>query len=104
MLKIYGTNTCPDCVEAKANFDFYKIEYAYIDVCESVRTLKQFLQIRDNAPIYETVKKNGSVGIPTIILDDQTITLDWESVIRQLGSKIIHISAGKTCGIDGKGC
>ena len=40
MIKVYGTNTCPDCMDAKANLDFYHIPYTYIDVCTSVKELK----------------------------------------------------------------
>lgn len=104
MIKVYGTNTCPDCMDAKANLDFYKINYEYIDICQSVRTLKQFLQLRDTNAVFDEAKQNGSVGIPAIVLEDQTITLDWEGFLQSLGHEVIHISQGKTCGIDGKGC
>lgn len=103
-MKVYGTSTCPDCVDAKANLDYYKIPYEYVDVCESVRTLKEFTQLRDSKEIFEECKKNGSIGIPAIIKDDGDITLDWESVIHESGNEVIHVSNGQACGIDGKGC
>lgn len=104
MLKVYGTNTCPDCVEAKANFDYYKIPYEYIDVCESVRTLKEFTQLRDKNTVFDHAKEIGSIGIPAILKDDDSITLDWEKIVIDNGNEVIHISEGKACGIDGKGC
>ncbi len=104
MLKVYGTNSCPDCVDAKANFDFYGIEYDYVDVCNSVKELKEFLQLRDSNSIFDVVKENHSVGIPAIIKEDSAITLDWESIITDLGKEVIHVSQGKACALDGKGC
>ena len=104
MFKVYGTNSCPDCMDAKANFDFYGIEYDYVDVCTSVKELKEFLQLRDSDPIFNIVKEKKSVGIPAIIKEDQSVTLDWESIITDLGKEVIHVSQGKTCGLDGKGC
>ncbi len=104
MLKVYGTNSCPDCMDAKTNFDFYGIEYIYVDVCSSVKELKEFLQLRDGDSIFDLVKENKSVGIPAIIKEDGTVTLEWESFITDLGKEVIHVSQGKTCGLDGKGC
>ena len=104
MLKVYGTNTCPDCMDAKVNLDFYKIEYTYVDVCASVKELKEFLHLRDTSTVFDTAKENGSVGIPAIIKEDGSITLDWESIVKETGNEVIHISEGKACGIDGKGC
>lgn len=104
MIKVYGTSSCPDCVDAKANFDFYQIPYTYVDVCESVRTLKEFIHLRDTDATFDAPKQNGSLGIPAIVKEDGTITLDWESIVRESGNEVIHVSDGKACGIDGKGC
>lgn len=104
MLKVYGTNTCPDCVDAKANFDYYHIPYTYIDICESVKTLKEFTRLRDTQAIFDGPKDNGSLGIPAIIKEDGSITLNWESIVKESGNEVIHVSNGKACGIDGKGC
>lgn len=102
MIKVYGTNTCPDCMDA--NLDFYHIPYTYIDVCTSVKELKEFIQLRDSSSIFQKAKDNGSLGIPAIIKEDGSITLDWESIIKENGHEVIHVSSGKACGIDGKGC
>lgn len=104
MLKVYGTNTCPDCVDCKANFDYHKIPYEYIDVCESVKTLKEFIQLRDTSPLFDEIKSNGSVGIPCIIKEDGTITFDWQQFVLETGNAIVHVSNGQACGLDGKGC
>ena len=47
MLKIYGSEMCPDCVACKKNFDFYHIEYEFIDINKTLKNLKIFLKQRD---------------------------------------------------------
>lgn len=45
------------------------IKYNYIDITESMGNLKIFLKFRDNEPFFEDAKKNGKVGIPTIMIN-----------------------------------
>lgn len=104
MLKVYGTPTCPHCASAKANFDYYKIPYEYVDVCESVKQLKEFTVLRDTRKEFDDAKENGYIGIPAIIKEDGTLTFDWESIVKENGYEPIDISQGKACGIDGEGC
>ncbi len=53
-----------------------KVKYAYVDVCESVGSLKKFLTIRDTAPEYEEVRNVHRVGIPMIVIDDKIILVN----------------------------
>ena len=46
MLKVYGTPMCPDCRECKANFDHHGVAYENVDICESLRAMKEFLALR----------------------------------------------------------
>ena len=101
MLKLYGTGTCPGCREAKANLDFYGIEYEYVDILESMANLKEFLKIRDNSNLYDEVKKNNRIGIPTFKEDD-TVFIDWESYLNKQGKSVIDFTSVEACGIDGK--
>ena len=50
MFKIYGSAKCPDCINCKANFDEYKIEYEFIEILDNLQNLKRFLHYRDNPP------------------------------------------------------
>lgn len=51
----------------------HEVKYAYVDICESVGSLKKFLTIRDTAPEYEEVRQTHRAGIPMIVIDDQVI-------------------------------
>ena len=99
MIKIFGMETCPDCTyldeQVKGN-DKYEV----IDIGRHVKDLKAFLKLRDNNPVFDEAKKMGSVGIPCMVLEDGTVTLNPEDA----GLKSRPISEGATCNIDGSGC
>ena len=46
-LVIYGTDTCKDCVDAKALLDAKGIRYLFLEFSDSIGNLKRFLKIRD---------------------------------------------------------
>ncbi|MGM9940591.1 MAG: glutaredoxin [Bulleidia sp.] len=85
MLKVYGSRLCRDCVNFKANCDQYGIAYDYSDITEELSNLKEFLKYRDENPVFEDAKKAGGIGIPAIIKEDGTITLDWKAVVAENG-------------------
>ena len=78
MLKIYGMMLCPDCVECCKDLDEAGIEYTFLDFSESVANLKEFLKLRDNSSLFDGAREAGSIGIPCIVKEDGTITLDWK--------------------------
>ena len=78
MLKIYRSLLCPDCVQCKNDLAAAGIEFVYLDFSEDLQYLKTFLTIRDTNPLFEEVKQRGSIGIPCIVEEDGTVTLDWE--------------------------
>lgn len=105
MIKIYGSPLCPDCVECKANFDKYNIEYEYIDINASLKNLKEFLIYRDNEPIFNHLKAIHDIGIPACIDEDGTVFTDWDNYVRKLGFEpFFQIREGEACSIDGRGC
>lgn len=100
MIKLYGSPMCPDCAACKTGLDLEKTEYEYVDITASLANLKEFLKLRDTLPLYEKVKEAGGIGIPTLILEDGTVTLDYASVLQKE-----YASKTKTaCRLDGKGC
>lgn len=81
MIKVYGSMLCPDCVQCRQDLEKAGIPYEYLDFSESLRYLKEFLKIRDVNPLFEAVKAGGSIGIPCILREDGTVTLDWEEFL-----------------------
>lgn len=81
-MKLYGSVLCPDCVDA---FDILKeknISYDYIDINESMKTLKEFLKLRDNRDEFKEVRENSNVGIPCFLFDDGSIIFDVDKIVK----------------------
>lgn len=83
MLKIYGSMQCPDCVACRNDLDKAGVSYEFLDFADDLRNLKAFLMIRDKEAVFTEVKENGSIGIPCIIREDGSVTLDWSEYVGQ---------------------
>ena len=69
---MYGSPLCGPCREAKEILDASGIHYGYIEITAQLGGLKRFLELRDTRPEFEPSKKEGKVGIPCIVVDDET--------------------------------
>lgn len=86
MYTIYGSRLCPDCIDAKRNFDKYNIEYKFIDILESLSSLKEFLKIRDNnESFFFKAKQKGLIGIPLIIDENNNLTYYYDKIVISKG-------------------
>ena len=82
MLKIYGSMLCKDCVECVYDLKKAIVEFEFLDFADSLLNLKEFLKIRDENPLFDAVREKGSIGIPAIVKEDGSVTLDWEEFIK----------------------
>lgn len=64
MLKVYGSEMCPDCIECKFNLDRNNIEYENKDITKNLKYMKEFLRLRDKDTTFDDAKDNGYIGIP----------------------------------------
>lgn len=78
MLKIYGSMLCPDCVQCREDLDRAGVRYEYLDFSENLGNLKVFLKLRDENPLFDEIRKASKIGIPCILREDGSVTLDWE--------------------------
>ena len=90
MLRIYGSDLCPDCRECKVNLNAHGIEYEYVDITGSMKSLKEFLVLRDSMPVFAEAKALGSVGIPAIETEGGALTLDWEGYLAARGLPVVY--------------
>ena len=81
MIMMYGTDLCPDCVAAKKALEENGIEYKYINITESLGSMKQFLKLRDTRDEFKDIRGGGSIGIPALVVSPTELTLDWEGYI-----------------------
>ncbi len=78
MMKIYGSMLCPDCVKCREELDATGVAYEYLDFSENLKNLKEFLAIRDGNTLFDSIRQDGKIGIPCIVREDGSVTLDWE--------------------------
>ena len=77
MIKIYGSMLCKDCVQCRKDLDEAGASYEYLDFADNLQNLKDFLAIRDREPLFEEPRARGGIGIPCIVREDGSVTLDW---------------------------
>lgn len=85
-LTVIGSNLCPDTIEALDELTAKNIIFEFLNISESLDSLKEFLYEREHNPIYEEVKKHQGIGIPFFILEDGTKTFSIETIIAKLGA------------------
>lgn len=78
MLKIYGTDLCPDCVNCKKELDQAGVSYEYLNISEDLKCLKEFLKLRDEQAVFVQIKGEGKIGIPCIVDGEGKVSLSWE--------------------------
>lgn len=81
MLKIYGSMLCPDCVKCREQLDKAGVAYEYLDFSDQLKYLKEFLAIRDGSDLFDQARAEGGIGIPCILREDGSVTLDWEEFL-----------------------
>lgn len=83
-LLVYGTDLCPDCVEAQRLLRDADIEFEYRDLSADLKALMEFLVIRDDPEhdaLFTPVRERGGIGIPCFLIPDVEVTLDVERVL-----------------------
>lgn len=77
MIKIYGSMLCKDCVQCRQELDRAGVAYEYLDFSDDLKNLKEFLTIRDGSPLFDEVREKGGIGIPCIVKEEGSVTLNW---------------------------
>lgn len=99
MIKIYGMNTCPDCIAVDKHVEGDN-RYEVIEIASHIKYLKEFLRLRDNNAVFDEAKKYGYAGVPCFVLEDGTVTLSPE----EAGINLNDAPAAASCRLDGSGC
>lgn len=86
-MKLYGTPLCHDCIDAFERLKNAEISYDYVEITESMPQMKEFLHLRDNRDEFIDIKKEGYVGVPCFLLDDDSIEFDTDNIIRHFSQK-----------------
>ncbi|HJA35209.1 MAG TPA: glutaredoxin [Firmicutes bacterium] len=67
----------------------HNIRYGYVEITAGMAQLKKYLKIRDHAASHAEARASGSVGIPTLVVDDESYVIESpeaaEKLIADLG-------------------
>ena len=83
-LIVYGSELCPDCVEAHRLLGEAGIAYEYRNISTDLMALAQFLALRDDpehSALFTPVRERGGIGIPCFLIPDVEVTLDIQRIL-----------------------
>ena len=61
---VIGSHLCPDTLYALNKLCEAKADIEFKNLSASLPDLKAYLALRESSPLYESVRKNGGIGIP----------------------------------------
>ena len=79
---VIGSHLCPDTLYALNKLCEVKADITFKNLSASLPDLRTYLALRESSPLYESVRENGSIGIPAFVLEDGTVTLDLADVLK----------------------
>ncbi|MEH7275995.1 glutaredoxin [Neobacillus vireti] len=83
-VKVIGSHLCPDTLNALNKLKEKNADIDFQDLSASFSALKNYLYVRENNALYDTVREVGGIGIPFIELEDGTQTLDLNVVLNRV--------------------
>lgn len=84
-MKVYYSDLCPDCTEAKKVLDENDISFDLVEITESMAALKEFLKLRDEREEFEEIKEENKIGIPCFYFEDSSISFDVDEAVKKEG-------------------
>ena len=82
MIRVYGMEICPDCLEAKERLLLAGIDFEFLDFADSTANLKEFLKLREDNPLFDEVRRQGNIGIPCFVLPSGQATLEISDFLK----------------------
>ncbi|MFZ7260857.1 hypothetical protein [Avibacterium avium] len=77
---LFFAETCPDTAPFVARLQELGVQYEPVEIQSSLGDLKRFLALRDSRAEFEAVKASGSIGIPALLLNNDSLVLDVDKL------------------------
>ncbi|MFZ7187643.1 hypothetical protein ACLSY8_06905 [Avibacterium avium] len=77
---LFFAETCPDTAPFVARLQELGVQYEPVEIQSSLGDLKRFLALRDSRAEFEAVKARGSIGIPALLLNNDSLVLDVDKL------------------------
>ena len=81
---VIGSHLCPDTLYALCKLTEKLADIDFKNLSASLPDLKQYLEVREQNEMYESVRRAGGIGIPYFELEDGTGTLDLNEVMARI--------------------
>ena len=82
---VIGSHMCPLTAGALNHLYDADIPVDYKDILGSHADMLTFLKIRDSNDLYANIRGTDRIGLPCFILEDGTITMDLQEVLKKAG-------------------
>lgn len=66
---LYYSDVCPDTEPFLKEMNRLGINFQSVNITESIKNLKEFLNIRDNEEVFTKKKETNQVGIPVLVTE-----------------------------------
>ena len=96
-MKVYGAEICPDCRDFKALMAQRGFEVEYVEITDDTQSLRAFLQLRDQAAVFDEVRARGGIGIPAFVSDAGEVTLDLNTALGWIGQPPVEEDGDAPC-------
>lgn len=77
---LYFSSVCPDTEPFINVLEQLNIEYESINITENIENLSRFIAIRDTKAVFSQKKQLNQVGIPVLVIDEQTFIFTPEDL------------------------
>ncbi|VGM95823.1 Glutaredoxin-related protein [uncultured Avibacterium sp.] len=77
---LFFAETCPDTAPFVARLQELGVQYEPVEIQSSLGNLKRFLALRDSHAEFDAVKARGSIGIPALLLNNDSLVLDVDKL------------------------
>ncbi|MBS4750479.1 glutaredoxin [Carnobacteriaceae bacterium zg-ZUI78] len=78
---LYYSSLCPDTPPFVEALKERNISYEAVDITESMKNLKRFLQLRDERAEFNERKKWGFVGVPVLVTENNQFIFDFNDIL-----------------------
>lgn len=79
---VVGSHLCPDVLYSLNRLTEAKVKIEFKNISSSLVDLRFYLNLRENNPLYDDIRYTSKLGIPCFILEDGTMTLELDEVLK----------------------
>lgn len=80
---VFGSHLCPGTLAALNQLSAAGVDVNFRDILSCHADLRAYLHLRETHEIYADIRGTERLGIPCMICEDGTITMDVEEVLKK---------------------